>query len=261
MKLAVVSASLSESSSANKLGKRIAGQVEELSSTGAEVSFIELRSLAHAIMDAMLTGFPSDALDKAFNEVLGADAVIAVTPAYNASYSGLFKSFFDVLPDQALSGKPVILAATGGTPRHSLMTEQAMRPMFVYMHAVVVSTAVYAATEDFGAHASDSDANGGASLGRRIDRASRELLTLVSLNSGVVGTAKSDQVSGTDDLGSNAGGASNTGAASSANAANQAGAASNAGAAHRTDEPDTSTQDATELFPDFVPFDQMTKSL
>ncbi|WP_181008696.1 NAD(P)H-dependent oxidoreductase, partial [Streptomyces sp. SM12] len=82
--------------------------------------------------------------------VTSADALIAVTPVYNASYSGLFKSFFDLVDPTALAGTPVIVAATGGTPRHSLVLDHAMRPLFGYLRALTVPTGVYAATADWG---------------------------------------------------------------------------------------------------------------
>ena len=69
---------------------------------------------------------------------------------FAASYSGLFKTFFDVLDTDALDGKPVLVAATAGTARHSLVLEHALRPLFSYLHAVVVPTGVFAATDDFG---------------------------------------------------------------------------------------------------------------
>ena len=53
--------------------------------------------------------------------------------------------FFDVLEAKALAGKPVLIAATGGTARHSLMLEFAMRPLFAYLRTIVVPTAVFAA--------------------------------------------------------------------------------------------------------------------
>ncbi|MFB7555062.1 CE1759 family FMN reductase [Streptomyces brevispora] len=116
----------------------------------ADASFVELRPLGHPIMDAMLTGFTTDALESAFQSVVRADGISAVTPAFNASFSGLFKSFFDVLPEQSLSDMPVLIGATGGTERHSLVLEHALRPMFSYLHAIVSPRAVYAATSDFG---------------------------------------------------------------------------------------------------------------
>jgi FMN reductase len=80
--------------------------------------------------------------------------------------------FFDVLEDGTLEGKPVLIAATAGTARHSLVLEFAMRPLFAYLRADVVPTAVFAASSDFGASGSDST---GAALSQRIDRAAGEL--------------------------------------------------------------------------------------
>ncbi len=105
--------------------------------------------------------------------VNGSDGLIAVTPIFSASYSGLFKLFFDVIDRDGLAGKPTLLAATGGTPRHSLAIEHAMRPLFAYLNAAVVATGVYAASEDWGS--SGLTADGG--LVARIDRAARELAT------------------------------------------------------------------------------------
>lgn len=102
-----------------------------------------------------------------------ADGVIAVSPIFTASYSGLFKSFIDVIENTALVGKPVLIAATGGTARHSLALEHAMRPLFSYLRAVVVPTAVYAATADWGADGEDDP------LGARIARAGEELAGLM----------------------------------------------------------------------------------
>jgi FMN reductase len=97
--------------------------------------------------------------------------VIAVTPVFSASYSGIFKSFFDVLEDGTLEGKPVLIGATAGTARHSLVLDFAMRPLFAYLRADVVPTGVFAASSDFG---SGSTVTGG-SLSARIDRAASEL--------------------------------------------------------------------------------------
>ena len=117
------------------------------------VEVVELRDLAHELVDNLLTGFPSGALADAVAPVRDADAVIAVSPIFDASYSGLFKMFFDVLEEGTLEGKPVLLAATAGTARHSLALEFAMRPLFAYLRADVVPTAVFAASEDFGSSA------------------------------------------------------------------------------------------------------------
>ena len=174
--LAVVSAGLSQPSSTRLLADQLAAATDRsLRLNGAEVTveMIELRDLAHALTDNLLTGFPSGALADAVARVREADALIAVTPIFSASYSGLFKTFFDVLEEGTLDGKPVLVAATAGTARHSLALEFALRPLFSYLRADVVPTAVFAASEDFGA----TGPSGG--LAARVDRAGRELADAV----------------------------------------------------------------------------------
>ena len=102
--------------------------------------------------------------------MLAADGLIAVSPIFNASYSGLFKLFFDVLERDALDGVPVLIGATGGTARHSLALDHALRPLFAYLGALALPTGVYAAAEDWG-QAGDADGR----WPRRIGRAGAEL--------------------------------------------------------------------------------------
>ena len=134
---------------------------------------MELRPLAHALADNLLTGFATGALADAVETVRRADALVAVTPVFSASYSGLFKTFFDVLEPGTLDGTPVLLGATAGTARHSLVLDHALRPLFSYLRAVLVPTGVFAASEDFGS--TDDGA-----LSTRIDRAAGELAALVA---------------------------------------------------------------------------------
>jgi FMN reductase len=175
MRLAVVSAGLSLPSSTRLLADRLAQAVRQHIDGEVDVRVVELRELAGDIANQLVTGFPSPALRSALATVAQADGLIAVTPIFAASYSGLFKSFFDVVDDGALRGKPVLIAATGGTARHSLALEHALRPLFSYLRALVVPTAVYAASEDWGA---GQDASG--DLAERIARAAGELAELMS---------------------------------------------------------------------------------
>ncbi|HEX5511690.1 MAG TPA: FMN reductase [Actinomycetales bacterium] len=175
-RIAVVSAGLGQPSSTRLLADQLAEAARrELQARGqqVEVTVVELRDVAHDIVNNMLTGFPAEKLQAAIDAVSGADALIAVSPIFSASYSGLFKSFFDVLPRESLDGKPVLIAATGGTARHSLALEHAVRPLFTYLHAATVPTSVFAATEDFGGSERSE-------LGRRIDRAAGELASEVA---------------------------------------------------------------------------------
>ena len=173
-KLAVISAGLREPSSTRLLADRLADAAVHDLAGDVEVEVVNLRDHAHDLTNNLLTGFPSGALRKVIEAVAAADGLIAVSPIFNASYSGLFKTFFDVLEPGTLAGKPVLMGATGGTARHSLALEHALRPMFAYLRAITVPTAVYAATEDWGA---PGEAAGG--LVERIDRAGAELADLI----------------------------------------------------------------------------------
>jgi FMN reductase len=172
--LVVVTAGLSEPSSSRLLGDRLAVAVERhLREADLEprLEVIELRGHAHDLADQMLTGFPSPSLQAAQDAVLAADGVIAVSPIFSGSYNGLFKLFFDGIDRDGFRAKPVLIAATGGTPRHSLAVEHAIRPLFAYLRAAVVPTGVYAATEDWGG----GDLAVDDSLVERIERAAAEL--------------------------------------------------------------------------------------
>jgi len=174
--IVVVSAGLSHPSTTRLLADRLAAAVDRhLRDAGIEphLQVIELRDHAQDLTNNLLTSFPSPRLQSAIDAVLAADGLIAVTPIFSASYSGLFKVFFDVVERDGLAGKPVLIAATGGTPRHSLAIEHAMRPLFAYLNAAVVATGVYAAAEDWGGAGLAAD----GSLVDRIDRAARELAT------------------------------------------------------------------------------------
>jgi FMN reductase len=177
-KLAVVTAGLSQPSATRLLADQLAAATQRsLDEHGVElhIDVIELRDHGHDIVNNLLTGFPSSGLRATIDTVRQADGLVVVTPIFNASYSGLLKVFCDVLEAEWLDGKPVLIAATGGTARHSLALDHAVRPLFVYLHAVVVPTAVFAAAEDWGT----GGTSGGSALATRIDRAASELSALM----------------------------------------------------------------------------------
>lgn len=184
-RIVVITAGLSVPSSTRLLADRLsATTVDRLRSRGvhAQVEVVDLRELARPLADRMVTGFADDRLQGALDAVDAADGVIAVTPVFAASYSGLFKTFFDTVTPGGLRGTPVLMGATAGTARHSLVLEHAMRPLFSYLKAVTVPTAVFAASEDFG----------GSADGRLQDRiavAADELAGLVAGGVGVTPAA------------------------------------------------------------------------
>jgi FMN reductase len=173
--LAVVSAGLGTPSSTRLLADRLTTAAEaalERRGVRATIEIVELREHARDLADNLVTGFANASLRAAVETVSGADGVIAVTPIFSASYSGLFKTFVDVLDKDALAGTPVLVGATAGTARHSLALDHALRPLFAYLRAVVVPTAVFAAAEDW--------AGADAALAGRIERAAAELAGLVA---------------------------------------------------------------------------------
>ncbi len=191
-KVVVITAGLSVPSSTRLLADQLAGAVEAaVGARGEDVKYdvIELRELATELATAMVTGgIPTPAITAAKEAVAQADGVVAVTPVFAASYSGLFKMFFDLLDPDSLNGIPVVIAATAGTARHSLVLDFAMRPLFTYLRAQVMPTGVFAATEDFGS----------AELAGRVERAAGEFANALVATSVEGFTPHLSRRSGTD---------------------------------------------------------------
>jgi FMN reductase len=171
--IVVITAGISQPSATRLLADQLAAAIRRaLGDLSIELSveIVELREYARDLANNVVAGFPSPRLAAVIDRVISADGLVAVTPIYIGSYSGLFKMFVDVLDPDALEGKPTLIAATAGSARHALALEHAMRPLFSYLRTVVVPTAVFAATEDWAA---------GRDLGERIDRAAEELARLL----------------------------------------------------------------------------------
>lgn len=100
-----------------------------------------------------------------------ADALVVGTPVYQGAYSGLFKHVFDFVEPEAMAGKPVALAATGGGQRHALVVEHSLRPLFGFFSAHVAPTAVYAGGDEIedGAVTDPVVAGRVAEAGRELD--------------------------------------------------------------------------------------------
>ncbi|KVT83081.1 hypothetical protein WK59_01500 [Burkholderia ubonensis] len=175
-KIVVVTAGVSSPSSTDFLASRITDTVKEMSDGHGDIEFewVELRKLAADISHAIVTGEKADALQKALSATTDSDALIVATPVYQGSYSGLFKMFIDLLRPDGIAAKPVLLAATGGSVRHSLMLDGSMRTLFGYLRAWVVPTAIFATSKDWIQKDTEE------TLNERIKSASHELWTLTA---------------------------------------------------------------------------------
>lgn len=112
-----------------------------LTDRASATQHIALRELPPA--DLLLARSEAPALRNAIAAVREADLVLVATPIYKASFSGLLKTFLDVLPPDALRGKAVLPLATGGSPAHLLALEYALKPVLAALGARDLLDAVY----------------------------------------------------------------------------------------------------------------------
>ena len=172
LRLAVISAGTSDPSSTRLLANRLADRSSELAACHGRTvtsSVIELREISADICTALISQLITPRLQTAITALGEADGIIASTPVYKAGPSGLFTAFIDILDDDLIIARPVVLAATAGTARHALVVDDQMRSMFAYLRALTIPTSLFAAPEDWG----DPDLN------KRIDRAAVEFVLLM----------------------------------------------------------------------------------
>ena len=180
-RLVIVSAGTSEPSSSRLLADRVADRAATVATArggAATVSVIELRELAGEIAAAMVSQFTGPRLRNAIATLAAADGLIVSTPVYKAGPSGLLISFLQVLDNDLLIARPVVLGATAGTARHALVVDDQLRATFGFLRAMTVPTSLFAAPDDWRDPA----------LADRIDRAALELVLLVE--SGFAGQVK-----------------------------------------------------------------------
>jgi FMN reductase len=154
------------------LADQVAQRVADLAGrrgNGVAIRVIDLRELATEITAAMVSQLVGPKLRKAIDALGEADGIVASTPVYKAGASGLFTAFFQVLDNDLLIAKPVVLAATAGTARHALVVDEQLRSLFAYLRTTTVPTSLFAAPEDW------SD----PALNKRVDRAALELVLLM----------------------------------------------------------------------------------
>lgn len=110
---------------------------------------VELGMLAPLLTGSVWRAQVPDTVEQALAVVEQADVLVVVTPVFRGSYTGLFKHFFDLIEQDALIDKPVLLAATGGSERHALVIDHQMRPLFSFFQTSTLPLGVYATDKDF----------------------------------------------------------------------------------------------------------------
>ena len=146
----------------------------QLGKRGAATRLIDLATLP---ADALLARGSAPQVSDALARVAEARIVVAGTPVYRATYSGLLKVFFDLLPQDGLVGKVGVPLVTGHGAAHSLALDHGLRPLFASIGATVVAHGVYATSEQF------SNGTPAAELRAAVDRAVREAVALASAGS------------------------------------------------------------------------------
>lgn len=124
----------------------------------------------------------------ALDAVEQADLLVVGSPAYRATYTGLFKLFFDHIGQHALVDTPVVLTATGGSDRHALLVEHQMRPLFGFFQALTVPLGIFANQDDF-----DGYALGSEQVRERIESAVARTVPVVAQRLGLAAVGDTQQ--------------------------------------------------------------------
>lgn len=164
VRIVTVNGSLSRQSRTGVLLRALADRTA--APLGAAVRHVELAEIAPDFIGALSVDELGPRARAALEEVESADVLVAGSPIFRATYTGLFKHFFDFVGQHALTDVPTFLAATGGSTRHSLVIEHQFRPLFAFFQALTLPLGVFGSSDEFG-----DDAIASAALDSRIDRA------------------------------------------------------------------------------------------
>ncbi|GIO37966.1 NADPH-dependent FMN reductase [Paenibacillus antibioticophila] len=125
----------------SRLTAIIALAEELLAKEGIEVNHVNVGELPPE--DLIHTKFESEAIVKANALVAEADAVIIASPVYKASYTGVLKTFLDLVPQKGLAGKIILPLFIGGSLAHLLTIDYALKPVLSALGARHILGGVY----------------------------------------------------------------------------------------------------------------------
>ncbi|MEG1399508.1 MAG: FMN reductase [Acinetobacter sp.] len=147
LNIVAVSGGLNSPSKTESLVQAIIDELSE--AIHIKVHFVKLSEIGPLLGGAIYRNQLPQRVQDDLAAVEAADALIVGTPVYRASFTGLFKHFFDFVEQTALVDVPVLLAASGGSDRHALVLEHQLRPLFSFFQAQTLPIGVYATDRDF----------------------------------------------------------------------------------------------------------------
>ena len=147
LNIVAVSGGLNHPSKTESLIQAILDELGQ--ATPINIHFIKFSEIGHLLGGAIYRNQLPQRVQNDLAAVEAADAIIVGTPVYRASFTGLFKHFFDFVEQTALVDVPVLLAASGGSDRHALVLEHQLRPLFSFFQAQTLPIGVYATDRDF----------------------------------------------------------------------------------------------------------------
>jgi FMN reductase len=114
-----------------------------------DARLIELADIARPVGSALARHELPAPVEAQLQAIESADLLIVASPVYRGAYPGLLKHLFDLVGAEALIDTPVLLAANGGSPRHSLVIDHQLRPLFAFFQSLTLPLGVYASEADF----------------------------------------------------------------------------------------------------------------
>ena len=132
-----------------RLSSAVSGALARAQDAGHTVELVDLGTLTLGFADGRPLDQLSDDTPKLVSAILAAEAVILATPVYRGTLTGALKNALDLLPIEALQGKPVAIVAMGATLHHYLGAESHLRDILAWFGALTLPTAVYLSSADF----------------------------------------------------------------------------------------------------------------
>lgn len=116
---------------------------------GVQTALLDLADVRLSFADGRPAEQVGDDTASVVRRIGDAEAVLLASPVYRATYTGALKNLLDLLPIEALQGKPCGIIAMGASQHHYLGVDTGLRPVLAWFGALLPPTSVYLAAADF----------------------------------------------------------------------------------------------------------------